>query len=274
MTKKIEFWLVCATLAVGATVSLPLIDLPSGTTAPTPQDRSTGIVDRLIFVVNGSGKKQPPHPDGKRRTKVAGSRGCGTDIVALMPQSNLGVTISTDPTWWFYLAPSNVDVKSIQFRLLESDSSLGTEIWTTQLLPKPSQLDPGLLQVKYQGKPLINGTYQWQFRYQQVGCDRIQTVAGYLHKTTVPQFTAIENPRERLIYYAKQGIWHELLTELITLRQQQPENSQLNIDLRSIFESNDVKYRLSTDETQIDRELLEQIVNARVIDLDRLLTAK
>lgn len=275
MTKKIEFWLVCATFAFVATLSRELIDISSGTAIPVNTGKSTNrVIDRLTFVVNSSGKQQP-RTEGKRRTKVAGSRGCGTEIVALIPQSNLGVTLSTHPTLWFYLAPSNVDVKSIQFRLMESTSSLESDIWTTQLLPEPRRLEAGLLQVKYQGKPLTNGTYRWELRYQQVSCDRAQTLTGYLQKETYPQLATVENSRARSISYAKNGIWHELLTDLIEQRQQQPANSRSNTDFRSLFfESEDIKYRLPTDETQIDRDLMEQIVQARVIDCCQFIGSK
>ncbi len=280
MTKKIEFGLVTAIFTIVAIFGSGLISPPITIAAPTKELKSPSTADKLIFFFKGGEKRQQLRLEttGKRRTRVAGSRGCGADIVALMPRSNLGVTSSASPTFWFYLPPSDLDLKSLTFKVFGSTTSTDSteqEIWTMQLPLKSQKAAVGLLPVPYQGQFLTSGTYRWEFSYQQVGCSSPQVLSGYVQKENHPNIKTIKQPRARLQLYATNGVWHELLTELITLRQQQPDNSQMVIDFRSLlFESEDVKYILSSNRQQIDRELMENIVNAPLINSQQFITTQ
>lgn len=288
MTKKVEFGLVTAIFIIVAIFGSGLISPLITIAAPTKELKSPSTADKLIFFFKGGEKRQQLRLEttGKRRTRVAGSRGCGADIVALMPRSNLGVTSLANPTFWFYLPQSDLDLKSLTFKVFgfgkaeappttTSTDLTEQEIWTTQLPPKSQKIATGLLPVPYQGKLLTTGTYRWEFSYQQVGCSNTQVLSGYVQKENHPNIRAIKQPRDRLQLYAINGIWHELLTELITLRQQQPDNSQVVINFRSLlFESEDVKYMLSSDREQVDRDLMENIVNAPLINSQQFITAQ
>ena len=288
MTKKIEFWLVTAIFTVGAIFGSGLINPRIAVAAPTKELKSIGTSDKLIFSFKGGEKKQQPRLEmiGKRRTRVAGSRGCGSDIVALMPRSNLGVTSSTSPTFWFYLPPSDLDLKSLTFRVSRfgkaealptttSTDLTEQEIWTAQLPLKSQKVAAGLLPVSYQGQLLTTGTYRWKFIYQQVGCNNPQVLSGYVQKENYANLETIRQPHQRLQAYAKNGVWHELLTELITLRQQQLDKIQLTADFRSLlFESEDIKYLSSSDRQQVDRDLMENIVNAPLMNCCQSVTSK
>jgi Domain of Unknown Function (DUF928) len=304
MNKKIEFWLVAAIFTISGSGS---IDPYITAAAPTKEVKSVSsgegsansISDKLIFSFKGGEKKQQPRLEmtGKRRTRVAGSRGCGADIVALMPRSNLGVTSSANPTFWFYLPQSDLDLQSLTFKVFgfgkavsaerrlrqrtasafaeappttTSTDSTEQEIWTQQLPLKSQKVAAGLLSVPYQGQFLTAGTYRWEFSYQQVGCNNPQVLSGYVQKENYSNLGTIRQPRDRLQLYAKNGIWHELLTELITLRQQQPKNSQVVVDFRTLlFESEDVKYLLSSGQ-----DLTENIVVAPLINCCQAITIK
>jgi Domain of Unknown Function (DUF928) len=274
MTEKIKLWLVGAAVTIGIVISANLVDLLVVMATPVKPAQPQKIVEKLIFVVNGAGQQDRSiNISGKRRTKVAGSRGCGTDIVALIPRSNLGVTISPQPTFWFYLGASKLDLKTLTFEVFEPNNSSKTANWATQLSGQPQQLESGLLKIEYQGQPLTTNTYQWKFSYQQVGCNSIQTLSGYIQKVANINLPKNQQPRDRLLFYAKQGIWHELLTESIALRQQQPADSQLFADFKSLIsESEDVKYTLATDRAIVDRDLTTAIVKAQVIDGYRFVT--
>jgi hypothetical protein len=309
MTKKVEFSLVTAIFTIGAIFTSGLINPAITVAAPTKEVKSipsgkgsaNGTSDKLIFSFKGGEKKQQPRLEtiGKRRTRVAGSRGCGADIVALMPRSNLGVTNSASPTFWFYLPPSNLDLKSLTFKVFRfgkavsaerrlrtasafaeapptttSTNQTEQEIWTAQLPLKSQKITTGLLPVPYQGQFLTAGTYRWEFGYQQVGCSNPQILSGYVQQEKYANPETTRQPIQRLQFYAKNGIWHELLTELITLRQQQPDNIQLAANFRSLlFESEDVKYILS-DGQQVDRDLMENIVTAPLINCCQFVMSK
>lgn len=267
MTKKIEFWLVTAIFAIGAISGAELISPLITVAAPTKEIKSVGTVDKLIFSFKGGEKKQQPRLEmtGKRRTRVAGSRGCGADIVALMPRSNLGVTSSTNPTFWFYLPPTYLESKSLTFRVFQSTTATDSteqEIWKTQIPLRFLKIPTGLLRVPYQGQLLTTGNYRWESSYQQVGCSSPQVLSGYVQKEIHPNLEKIKQPRDRLQFYAKNGIWHELLTELIILHQQL-DGILLTDDFRYLLvESEDVKYTLSSDRQQVDRDLIERIVTS------------
>jgi Domain of Unknown Function (DUF928) len=276
VTKKIEFWLISSILTLGTISVSGLIDRHLTLAAPTKELKSISTSDKstfnkLIFWFQGGEKPQQPRLKtvGKRRTRVAGSRGCGMDIVALIPRSNLGVTVASNPTFWFYLPPSDLALSSLQFTLFDLT---GTEIWATQLIAT-SELKSGLLKVDYQGSPLTDNTYQWQFSYQQVGCSNPQVLMGNLQKE--PSLKLAKNPNSRLQIYTKNGIWHDLLTELITLRQQQPTDLQLAANFKSLFfESPDISYRLPSDRDRVDLDLMEDIVKAQVINCCQVVTIK
>jgi hypothetical protein len=266
MTKQNKFWLIIAALTVCTAIVSTPVDIHHATASPKRLDRSIPPVDKLIFVFNGNNKpdRVTENRSGTRRTKVAGSRGCGAEIVALMPRSNLGVTISDRPTLWFYLGTSSRDIESLKFTVFASRNPADRKTWIAQL---PQKLETGLIKVKYPGQALNSDNYEWEFNYQQAGCNKSQTLSGYIQKETNPLLASIDSSRQRWQSYARNGIWYELLDELIVSRQQQPQQSQVATDLRSLFfESKDVNYTLATDENSIDRDLSEKIVTATVIN--------
>jgi Domain of Unknown Function (DUF928) len=276
MTNQNKFWLIIAALPIWAAIVSAQIDIHRATASPKRSDRSIPPADKLIFVFNGNNKPSRVIEDrsGTRRTKVAGSRGCGAEIVALMPRSNLGVTISDRPTLWFYLGTSSRDIESIKFTVFASSNPADRETWIAQLPPQSQKFETGLIKVKYPGRALKEGNYEWEFNYQQAGCNKPQTLSGYIQKETNPQLASIDSSQQRWRSYARHGIWHELLDELIVSRQQ-PQQSQAVTDLRSLFfESKDVNYTLATDESSIDRDLSERIVTATMINCCKFIKSK
>jgi hypothetical protein len=257
-----------ATFTLSTIVFSGRVDIPGVSATTKPGVSLTNTWHKLIFFFNvGALKNQPvASRGGLRRTRIAGGRGdgCELDIVALIPQHQgdyVGVTNLTNPTFWFYLPPSSHNVASLQFRLLQKSQ----EIWIAALPAESKKLESGLLKILYQGAPLANDTYEWQFSYQQVGC-QMQTLAGHIQKEALTNSVVARTTQDRLQSYAQRGIWHELLTELIALRQQNPQDNQLAIAFRSlIFESPDIKYSQPSDPSKDDLELMEKIVNAPVI---------
>ena len=59
------------------------------------------------------------------------------------------------------------------------------------------------------------------------------------------------------------------------LRQQQPQDIQLAKDLRSLFfESEPIKYSLPDNQAKDDLDLMEKIIDARIIDRAHSITIK
>ena len=105
MTKKIEFWLASVAFTLITITLSGLIAIHGATAVPPKDPKPPSLADKLIFFFKGGEKKNQPrvNAQGKRRTRIAGSRSCGSDIVALIPRSNQGSTISSSPTFWFYV---------------------------------------------------------------------------------------------------------------------------------------------------------------------------
>jgi hypothetical protein len=252
-------------------IALELFSMGVLSAQPAEVSRPVIKTSALIF----AGKKRVPSSrenlGGMRRTtrsggtKLAGTRGlCELDLVALIPSSNIGITTTDRPTVWFYLPTNSKSVKSINFRLLDENDQ---EIWRTQSSPQSNKIGVGLLGFSYQGPLLANGIYRWEFSYQQSECNKPQELSGYIQKETAPNLVLPEDRRERLHTYAQNGIWHELLTELITLRQQNPLDAGLIADFKSLLsESPDVKYLSLDNSGGNDLDLVEQIVKAQAIN--------
>jgi hypothetical protein len=283
MTVRTKAWLMSAAFTIGTVAVSGLIE-KTGVKAAFPPDTTiaTSTTEKLIFMPDGGWKKPRliASRSGLRRTRSAGTKrgnGCGLDIVALVPIHNgnySGVTLTDNPDLWFYLPPSDLAVKSLKLRLLDTTKNK-KEIWSMETVPNPKMLESGLLKVSYKGKPLENGAYFWELYYQQIGCNDPQILSGYVQKEANTNLVLTPEPLARLRTYAQNGIWYELLTELITLKQRQPENKQLATDFRTlIFDSPEIKFPLSGSSDKDDLDLMEKIVNASVIDCCKITTLK
>jgi hypothetical protein len=238
---------------------------------------------KLLFSVNGSTrKKQATLTRNGVRRRMAGVRGSDTPI-ALIPQINgryIGTTLASHPTFWFYLPAITPRLKSMQLRLFDQTQQ---EVWAVQTTGEMPAMPAGLLKISYTGQPLKDGLYFWELTYQndyQVNGlassreNRLTTtgLSGYLDKETSASLALPQKTPDRLRAYASNGIWYDLLTELIALRQLNSTDRQLETDFRSlIFDSPAVQYFLPDDPSKADLELMERIVNGRVLNCCRFI---
>lgn len=208
----------------------------------------------------------------QRRTnaKVAGKRGICGDIVALIPNQNVGITTKAQPAFWFYVGnPVTRTDSSLEFAL--QDSISGETIFRTRKDTK--KLEAGLIAINLTGYDLtVNKRYIWKLTYNCGGQDTpilSGTILREEHPDIEPELAAALTPRHRFRIYAARGIWYELIDEINTLRQNDPSDRALEADFRSLIRSEDVRY-LNIDSAQrendLDLDLMERIVKAPVID--------
>jgi Domain of Unknown Function (DUF928) len=284
MTLKSNFRLASCALVLSTIILSEAIEIPAVSAAPPTASKQTNLWDKIIFLANGawqkvSGKRQA----GVRQTRIAAGRGAGargseskSDIVALIPANNgdfVGVAITDRPTFWFYISPtfSELNLKSMKFTLKNQQNE---ELWSTKLSTNSSKIDSGLMPITYNGDQLkVDGIYFWELSYQQTdlqqGKERVfeQKLRGNLQKETFANSLVSQKTSDRINTYARNGIWYDLITELITKKQQNPGDQQLAKAFRElIFESPDVKY-LTIDEKKDDVELMAGIVTAKVLSL-------
>lgn len=282
MTVKSNFRLVSCAFLLSTLVLAGSAQVPAAlAAAPVKQ---TNLWDKIVFLANGawqkiSGKRQA----GVRQTRIAAGRGAAargselkSDIVALIPVNNgdfVGVSITNQPTFWFYISPtfSELSLESMKFTLRSQQNK---ELWSTKLSKNSLKIGEGLMPISYKGKQLTaDGTYFWELSYRQADINQgkiklfEQKLSGNLQKVTFTNLFASQKLPERINFYARNGIWHDLITELIIKKQQYPSDLQLASAFRSlIFESPDVKY-LTIDERKDDVALMEKITAAKVLSL-------
>lgn len=164
----------------------------------------------------------PPSAGGATRGEscLKGSQ----QLTSLVPQSRLGLTYSSNPTFYWYVPQS--PATTAKFLLLNNDDS-DVVYETTLALPKQSGIVSFTLPSS--APPLAVGKqYHW---YLVVGCSQIDqsanpSVEGWVERVA-PEATLKTQldkatPAEQVQIYANNGIWHEAVTTLVGLRQTNP----------------------------------------------------
>ncbi|AFY34973.1 DUF928 domain-containing protein [Calothrix sp. PCC 7507] len=187
----------------------------------------------------------PPPPDEPPpggRVRGGAKRGsCPADTVkltALVPftqpapsETNVwGLTTAQHPTLWFYVPISQNSAHPSEFVLQDQDSN---PIYQ-QDITLPNQ--PGVIGITLPTNApslALNQRYRWFFT---IYCDREKQlppmyVEGVIKRVNLNQAAAEQlrtaQPLQQFAIYAKNGIWHEALTTLATLRQKDPQNAAL-----------------------------------------------
>lgn len=192
----------------------------------TPTPRAQTLASDLIQY------NAPPEPevgDPGGRGRGGGSRdNCKAyaNLTAIVPQAKVGprekvwgMTIDSHPTFWFYVpVPMNVRTP-IQFVLLDQD---GNKVYSETF--KPLLTPAGIIHITL---PLSSPglkekqSYRWGL---SIDCDPINkketvSVRGMIYRTSLTaalqnQLEQIDKPRDRAMFYAKNGIWFDALTTL------------------------------------------------------------
>lgn len=193
--------------------------------------------------------KDPP-PGG--RVRGGAKRGLcpqiTTELTALVPFSQeknsvtnvWGLTTVEHPTFWFYVPLAKDSNLLTEFVLQDSESN---PIYQ-QDITLPQQ--PGVIGVTLPGNvtPLaLNKRYRWFFT---IYCDREkQSPPIYLEgviervelKPTISQQLETAQPLQQFFLYAKNGYWYDAITKLAQLRQQNPQDKELEAKWQDLLTS-------------------------------------
>jgi hypothetical protein len=172
-------------------------------------------------------------------------------LIALVPDKNIGFTITDRPTFWFYI-PFKPGVTA-EFTLRDENNKVVYTTQTFQLTNTPgiisitlpqtvSGLDIGSIET---GKK----RYRWFF---SVICnserrDEDITVKGYVQRIALSP--AVMNRikqatgRDRLLLYAKNGLWYEAITELAEMRRRQPQDRQIATDWADLMANEKIQLK-------------------------------
>lgn len=212
----------------------------------------TGVLSSVVLIFTGL---QPQlsaqsYPDGRvsltfppsqnrgapGRTVGGGTRSPSctdrndTFLTALMPESNLGFTVSANPTFFFYVPKNTAELA--EFTVLDEESK---QIYQTTFALANT---PGVIKVQLpQTVSLeIGKTYQWKFAiicdYQDR--DQDEVVWGDSQrvelspdlKTNLKQILLLQQAK----LYAQRQIWHETLAILAQLHSSNPREWEELLD--------------------------------------------
>ncbi len=153
-----------------------------------------------------------------------------TSLTALMPESNLGFTVSANPTFFFYV-PKNT-AESAEFTVLDEESK---QIYQTTFALANT---PGVIKVQLpQTVSLeIGKTYQWEFAIicdsqerdqdEFVWGDSQRVELSPELKTNLKQILLLQQAK----LYAQRQIWHETLAILAQLHSSNPREWEELLD--------------------------------------------
>lgn len=189
------------------------------------------IVSSLLMQLPALSLEFPPTggTGAPQRTASGGRRGdfCTVDglmsATALMPENNLGTTVSETPALFFYIPQTSTKVAELA--LMDNE---GNELFEkTIALPGKSGV------MKLDLPPTVkleeNKTYRWEFA---IVCDARnragdQFIQGTLQRTPLsPELkTKLEkaDPLQQATLYAEARIWHESIAIAAELRRTNPK---------------------------------------------------
>ncbi|MEO1621011.1 MAG: DUF928 domain-containing protein [Cyanobacteria bacterium J06632_3] len=168
-------------------------------------------------------------------------------VVALMPKTNLGLTLQEHPTFWFAI-PGIAANKSLEFGLFDTDGNLLHQ----QNIAVPSDAGITSIALPETAQTLdLETDYRW---YLSVVCDpnsRAEdlVVTGWVRRVQadaeLQQQLATATPQEKLSLYESSELWFDGLTTLAELRNNQP-SEQIEQQWTALFESVDLPQVLSS----------------------------
>ena len=190
----------------------------------------------------------PPPPDkGTPGGRAAGGAGRGActnyeALQALMPTVN-GVVYSQTaeafPTFWFYLPTALEAGMSLELVIQDANDEF---VYITEIANLP--IEAGLIRISVPSTatPLeIEQLYTWTFSVQ---CDRATAGVIFVNGTIerVPAIAVATDPPtlEQASHLAKAGLWHEALTEVAEVYQQDVTNSEVTTAWETLLEQGNV----------------------------------
>ncbi|MEG4169488.1 MULTISPECIES: DUF928 domain-containing protein [unclassified Microcoleus] len=186
---------------------------------------------------------KPPDVTAPDNRQGGTHRGCklrdGLFITPLVPESNIGLTLTESPTFFVYVSQPAAQV---EFILLNADES--EVVYETTLKNDKAGIVGVSLSEKDKTKNIeVGKRYVWSFA---LACDPLERSGDYIVKGWMqriePQATlkndlANPDPMAKVIAYAKNGIWYETLATLAEMRRLAPDDSRLTTEWTQLLES-------------------------------------
>ena len=178
---------------------------------------------------------EPPNDGAPGDREDRGSRpGCPQvekRFTALIPATNLGLTVDEHPTFWLYIPYQFSSSKTLELVLKDENTketvyrttfsvTRGSGIFSFRLPPNAPTLDVGK-------------KYRWKFDFfcNSGSKSEFVSVNGVILRKFLEPAVARELetalPEERMAFYGRNGLWYDILTELGELRRTKPQDTKI-----------------------------------------------
>ncbi|MEG4487941.1 DUF928 domain-containing protein [Microcoleus sp. D2_18a_B4] len=186
---------------------------------------------------------KPPDVTAPDNRQGGTHRGCklrdGLFITPLVPESNIGLTLTESPTFFVYVSQPAAQV---EFILLNADES--EVVYETTLKNDKAGIVGVSLSEKDKTKKIeVGKRYVWSFA---LACDPLERSGDYIVKGWMQRIEPQANlkndlanpdPMAKVIAYAKNGIWYETLATLAEMRRLAPNDSRLTTEWTQLLQS-------------------------------------
>ncbi|MEG3904223.1 MULTISPECIES: DUF928 domain-containing protein [unclassified Microcoleus] len=185
----------------------------------------------------------PPDVTAPDNRQGGTHRGCklrdGLFITPLVPESNIGLTLTESPTFFVYVSQPAAQV---EFILLNADES--EVVYETTLKNDKAGIVGVNLSEKDKTKKIeVGKRYVWSFA---LACDPLERSGDYIVKGWMQRIEPQANlkndlanpdPMAKVIAYARNGIWYETLATLAEMRRLAPNDSRLTTEWTQLLQS-------------------------------------
>lgn len=182
---------------------------------------------------------------GEREAAATRDRSCpkvedSPPLTALIPATNIGLTVSAHPTFWFYVPYSSTLQRPVEFLLYGTDNH---EIYKTTF---QLQNTPGIVSLKLpETAPSleIGKKYRWRFSFLCNLANQAETrfVEGWVRRDTPSPALASQleaaSMRDRIALYAANGFWYDTLSAISQLLRTSLPNDTSTADWTSVLQS-------------------------------------
>jgi Domain of Unknown Function (DUF928) len=225
-------------------ISLIIASFPISKTKAFANSRTTNLFSssfQLAFKFNLPPKGAPGSRKGAAARDSCQGLASETEMLtALVPGTNLGLTIAERPTFWFYVPYQPNKRFSLEFSLKDKEKK---EVYQQTF---PLMNTPGIINIPLPENvtPLeVEKSYTWQLKLR---CNRnypndYRLVEGLVKRVSLS--TELKNQieaatsKEQIALYAENGLWFDSLTHLIELRRSISEDKELAADWANLLQA-------------------------------------
>lgn len=202
--------------------------LPAGLTRPIVQAQATPLVQRR------SGRRKPASARGPCSPSEK-------SLTALIPETNMGLTVSDRPTLFFYIPPTPATI--VELVLIDEEN--GDKVYETTL---PITGSGGIISLRLSASPTLRSLeigkdYHWYF---SIVCDPEDRagdiyVDGWIRRVEpdpiLVSYLQKASPGELLALYRNDNLWYDTVTTLAEQHRSNPHNSAVATEWANFLKS-------------------------------------